>query len=645
MQTKPDSNYTIYLCFDGITLTGPAPFGFPPGLFGGAWSWVQYVNLVDIDGTYIGFNISNYLNTLSFPPATNEAQNQRNEIINRVKKYFEIFDVNITDERPVFDNTPAENRHMAIITQRPTAEEFNSLLNDKTEESYFSYSYRRFLLGVDPRTNNDLPGMIDIMLQNPTYIRMATWSIFGFTAPDSYHYQKTFGFGDVSFNWPSIVFSDNFNFKSSVYISLHTSEENRRLEYRGFTRDVPPDTAETISKTIAHELGHQFPFKGHRDNSGHDGNLNGDFANGDYDYYFGHNNWGPIMGNPKVGTQLIQWSKGEYNNATNKVDDDISLINKDLPLIKKPKKSMSPLSYTQKDSIHFESKYWDKSLGYNVRILTKNDVEEIKENGRTQKIIKGLIGFPYDFDIIKMVLPPGTYTFTINPFFEENQATMLDPKLEILNCHCQESKEDNNPACNQNDLPSFYPSDINQNKMQCICFNDNIEYGQSISSPENDGFYTVSVTSTLKNRGIIYLRIKGDKNRTPSDGWSRYGSLGEYYLKIKRSHEGAFSNDPSTFLSNNILPKVRCEDFNTCAGQILLYTEDETGGPIGNPNEEHFIELNIVKNGQKEIKKFLVYGQPLSMDTLDRNGKFYLPVIIDGECKKQEFITGGEWEL
>lgn len=644
MQTKSNSNYTIYLCFDGLTLT--TPVGLTTNIFGSAWSWIQYANVVDLDGTYTAFNIFNYVNTLSFPAATESARNQRNEIINRVKKYFEIFDVNITDESSIFYNTPIENRRMAIITKRPTVEEFNSLLDDKTEESYFPYSYRRFLLGVNPVYYRDTPAMIDIMLQNPVTIRMAPWDSSGFTAPKSMQNQKTWGFGDTSIAWPSIVFSDKN--EQSVYMDLAAPKQERKLDHRGFIRTLESDRIEQISITIAHELGHQFPFKGHRDGGGHDGNLDGNQAIGAYDYYFGHNNWGPIMGGPAFGTQLAQWSKGEYNSATNKIDDDISVINKELPLIKKPKKSMPALAYTQNESIKFEDAYWDKNLGYNVRVLTKNDTAEIKENGNNKKIIKGLIGFPYDFDIIKMVLPPGIYTFTINPFFDENQATMLDPKLEILNCRCQESKEDNNPQCNQDNLPSFFPSDIDQNKMQCICFNDFAGYISSISSPLNDGFFTVSLRHELKNRQIVYLKIQGDKNRTPSDGWSRYGSLGEYYLKITRNWNNTYSEDPSTFLSNNILPKSRCQEFYVCNGKTILYTEDESGGPQGNENEEHFIELSTVLNGEIVNQKFLVYGQPIDKDTVtdtpEYKGRLFLTVIINGECKKQEFITGGDWE-
>ena len=225
---------------------------------------------------------------------------------------------------------------------------------------------------------------------------------------------------------------------------------------------------------------------------------------------------------------------------------------------------------------------------------------------------------------------------------------MLDPKLEILNCHCQESKPDNNPVCDQNSLPSFYPSDVDENKMQCICFNDNFE--SLDSSTKNDGFFTVSVEDYLGSRQIVYLKISGDKNRTPLDGWSRYGSVGEYYLKIRRDFQntdfqGTFSEDPSEFLSNNILPKCRCEEFNVCypgrAFKVYLNVEDEAGGPVGNANEEHFIELDVIENGESGTKKFLVYGQPVNINAQEEYGKLYLPILINGECKKQEFVTAG----
>ena len=642
MQTKPDSDYTFFLCFDGYKLS--APIGMSANPWGAAWSWVQYANLIDIDGTYTAFNIFNFVNTLSFPTATDFVSTNRSKIINRVKKYYEIFDVNITDELSVFESTAVEKRRMVIVTKRPTVEEYNLLLEDKSEESYFAYSYRRFLLGVNP-TVGGRNGTPDVIFQNPVYLRMGTWDSAGFTATKSQKNQESWGIGDVSKDFPSIVFSDYNDI--GVFMDLSKSSKDRELYFSGSrkTSDLNRNdgTVESISLNIAHELGHSFPFEGHEDGSGHDGDINGNFVLGSYTYYRGHNNWGAIMGSAKRGTQLNQWSKGEYAGATNTVDDDISVINKKIPLIKKPKKSMSALSYTKEDSLIFENPYWNKSLGYNVRTLTKNDVEVIEENGKTKKIIKGLIGFPYDFDVIKMLLPPGDYTFTINPFFDENASTMLDPKLEILNCHCQESKPDNNPVCDQNSLPSFYPSDIDEDKMQCICFNDNLESLKS--STTNDGFFTVSVTESLSNRQIVYLKIRGDKNRTPSDGWSRYGSLGEYYLKITRNFQKIFSEDPSTFLSSNILPKCRCEEFNVCFGgsafKTSLYVEDEAGGPVGNANEEHFIELDVIENGESGTKKFLVYGQPVNRNAQEEFGKLYLPIFVDGACKKQEFITAG----
>ena len=72
-----------------------------------------------------------------------------------------------------------------------------------------------------------------------------------------------------------------------------------------------------ISEAISHELGHTF-------------GLNHDGRTPNEDYYQGHGSgatsWAPIMG---VGysVNVVQWSKGEYTNASNKEDDLARITN------------------------------------------------------------------------------------------------------------------------------------------------------------------------------------------------------------------------------------------------------------------------------------------------------------------------------
>ncbi|RYZ49841.1 MAG: T9SS type A sorting domain-containing protein, partial [Sphingobacteriales bacterium] len=65
-----------------------------------------------------------------------------------------------------------------------------------------------------------------------------------------------------------------------------------------------------VGEACAHELGHTLGLS-------HDGITGAD-------YYGGHGNWAPIMGN-SLSKPVSQWSKGEYNGATN-FEDDISII-------------------------------------------------------------------------------------------------------------------------------------------------------------------------------------------------------------------------------------------------------------------------------------------------------------------------------
>lgn len=69
-------------------------------------------------------------------------------------------------------------------------------------------------------------------------------------------------------------------------------------------------SASSLGMTISHESGHQMGLR-------HDG-ISGQ------DYYGGHAGWGPIMGAP-FGQPYVQWSKGEYPDASNQ-QDDIELL-------------------------------------------------------------------------------------------------------------------------------------------------------------------------------------------------------------------------------------------------------------------------------------------------------------------------------
>jgi PKD repeat protein len=78
-----------------------------------------------------------------------------------------------------------------------------------------------------------------------------------------------------------------------------------------FSASLGSGNVKYTAEAISHETGHTLGLN-------HDGVINGS------EYYAGHGNWAPIMG---VGysKEIVQWSKGDYTNASNK-EDDVAVI-------------------------------------------------------------------------------------------------------------------------------------------------------------------------------------------------------------------------------------------------------------------------------------------------------------------------------
>lgn len=91
-----------------------------------------------------------------------------------------------------------------------------------------------------------------------------------------------------------VAYLDSFNWSSDTPCFV--------FEEAGFDSE--------FQEAITHEVGHTLGLN-------HDGK-------GSDEYYFGHNGWCPIMG-ASYYQPLSQWSKGEYNGATN-LEDDLAMI-------------------------------------------------------------------------------------------------------------------------------------------------------------------------------------------------------------------------------------------------------------------------------------------------------------------------------
>lgn len=596
MQTKPGAPITIRINANGRTLTD---------------DWVKMANLRDVNFSRI--IIGNRVSSIIVPPA--KPNINLSKIIQIAGKKYESFDINFTDEN-------ISSTYEVIVASRPTIQEFVSLLNNKSESGPWPYSYRRFLRGTALNIGKGL-------------FSQRLFSALGLSYPNI----RPFSY--IEFNLPVSRGKYIFVWTNGGQVGTNTNQNNAL----GVLNNSPwmDYGDERIGDTVAHEVGHRFELE-------HDSAILGGQK---FEYYDGWNHsfkWAPIMGAQplyRAPISLTQWSEGEYIGATNNENDIIKLGN-NISYIKKPKNSLSKVS--QNDFENFErfsnGECWDKisSDGYNVRTINRSDV---KTNADNKKVIEGMIGFPGDFEILKMVLPKGDYSFTIDSITKSNQGSMLDPEIQILNCNCQRSKEKHPVGCNSSNLPTIYPENVS-NKVQCISFTNCLSdsYTTSKKTPSNsDGFSIVTASLQLNYTSIVYLLIKGGQETPMDEGWSNYSSIGKYFLEIKKDG----SNSPDSFLGSEILPKCRCEEFDFCKNnsteKVLLYVQDQ-GDEIGTTNktEAHIEEFSSVIDGEAKTKKFLVYGEPIPVDAQEDPNKFYLNVVIDGQCKKQEFVVGSEWE-
>jgi hypothetical protein len=176
----------------------------------------------------------------------------------------------------------------------------------------------------------------------------------------------------------------------------------------------------------------------------------------------------------------------------------------------------------------------------------------------------------------------------------------------------------------------------------------NVQPQQSANNLENI-FDTVITNFSLPYLTLVYLRIRGEyglqveaqtlKPIQEYFGHSNFGSMGKYKLTIP---------SPSSIVETvSPLPYGHFEEFSICKDNqtvekwLLVQDENDnsTGGAL-NSNTVRSLELDIIENGQSKKKKFIVFGEPKELDHEEEEGKFYLTVPIDGECKKQEFILG-----
>lgn len=332
--------------------------------------------------------------------------------------------------------------------------------------------------------------------------------------------------------------------------------------------------------------------------------------------------WSPIMGVCRFSDANIQWSNGNYLPSWSYDQDDIKVLEKRVSLIKPP--------------INKVSKYVN-----NIR-----DLDKARKMARIFNVdnfakSNGMIGFPYDYDIIKIIVPAGDTQITVRPADLNNRSSDID--ADILYCDCELDKQKANINMSAT-FDTYWAPEDETKILRKIAINNSDKYVQH-ELHDDKSRTTISFNINSEYTSLIYLRVRGDfispvdtKEEKPTEvdkGQDRYGSLGQYKV-------GAFSDNE---VFNTDIPNAHCEDFYACVNgqfqKITLFVQDEKDEQInGTEGGVHIYEGSALIDGELKTKRFLVIGYPLSIDQEGLPGKFYLPVIKDGVCMKYAFIVG-----
>jgi hypothetical protein len=576
----------------------------------------------------------------------------------------ETFKINVTTNRSIWDGKNSDKRFMTVITFRPS---WYTLFggfsyDDELECKDNGISYKRLLM-------RDF-----FKQQGTTLIQQQDANI------------KT----RINFVWDS-------------YILYSVLEKNGTLTSKSAGMGI--SSVDAMAHHIVHEFGHQksrfIPVP-----AGPKGNfINHDGIKGK-EYYGGHNRWCAMMGNDVNTTyasrplgpnelvagsrnpifymeeraNLVQWSKGEYKNS-NEQQDDINMLAEQFEWVKAP-----PNSKNLKKSTQLPFPNGLLGMTRNLRHIVKGDLKEQADEpvhifsdfnlGSTKipypgfkKSIAGMIGYSYDFDVLKVLLKAGNYVFDLitplqSPYY--NSFKILRSFTEVDEPPITEDTGGTYPTP-ENILGKyekiFYEEDPTILDLQSYTPYPIGAY--SITSDEYKGHRVQSLIWEIDVTTLIYIKIFGDKYPyilDPDTGFSEYGSIGKYFFEINNylDYIRNIDNGNENILNTNTIPACFSQFFTTCTGArhtmridgkfingISLFIKKtlSSNGGTEDQNGAHFLTVPVWmpdgdgSTGHVENIDFLVYGQPIDIDAEEPKGKYYLPVIINGQPKKQEFIV------
>jgi hypothetical protein len=470
------------------------------------------------------------------------------------------------------------------------------------------------------------------------------------------------------------VFSDYVRFdESPSLLGGNPAFASGHPRYCQYAKDVVNVSLTNIANTTIHEIGHALGLK-------HHGLTTGLTTEEYYDSSLLH--WNPIMGSADSATVINQWNNGDYPNASNPSQDDAFIISysadfKKIPpnhsVLFKPDKWND--FYKNSEKLNTQDK---KLITRNTRLISKDDIVTVE--GVTT--IEGLIGFPGDSDILKIILKSGSYQISDYPNMATRNAssefiTMQCFNIQILKSQNTEvSKQttdlnqlkripdhenNSNPTeftCSADNLPNPFP-DNSKNACSAILIPEEVYESRPPLSDENaivrpsPGAFNEA--RSILNLGIsetclVYIKISGDKIEGSQD-FTSYGSLGKYNIIIKNNDTGSFDLD--SILSEKAPPNCYATEKFTSfyPDQSLLYediffTQDRSDfgsneAYDGSSDHPHVKKFNVVINGTIKEIPILLQGKEYTdySEIEDWTVKRLFSIRNeDGDFKIQEFV-------
>ena len=539
----------------------------------------------------------------------------KNYILKNVQKYFEIFDIEVLESS--LSNIP-------IAWGRPTYSRPFEFLNNPEKDTVSD--------NPGPRYVKILPTNLAI---NDVGFQALPPKFYPFKRAAWWHEKEDAAIFNCSMPWSNFA-SIGHQFSQLPFGSV----------------------VDNLIAGITHELGHLY-------NLDHQGDSRFGLSTVEGSYYGArvkkNPNWAPIMGYVLNGRKFIRWSNSDYKWAVVVKDGQkknpafenelLQMIRGGAKLLKAPGADLQPTTPSPGSR---------GNRGATEKGSKKNDILYARYATSTE--LFGMIGYEKDYDIIKVLVPRGFSQFTVQAHVTNSEdRSQLDPRIEVLYCQAHVGFPQGKPESYYPDIWMPNKDDIPNLKNKNVFHKVEMENDGNTSEPKNihsvgsnSGPAAIPSSTVGVNTDyltMVYLKIMGNWSGTVNPvtkkplvedtGYSNYGSFGKYKLSIFGVGNPARIKEESYSL-----PHGRFEEFSYCKNgqynKVWLLVQQLGDSSQGDPSKNNMwvLEMDIIENGITKKKKFIVYGQPLAVNAPEVNGKFYLTVLIDGECKKQEFIQG-----